>query len=352
MQDHLQEVHGELTESHMKYAMERFYWLHMSLFPHNHRLTSETVVEVKALLTWALTDQLTSLTSPTQYTAAQLTELISLVDKVKDILTDDRATATVGRILADFAWSQFLNYHGEYGARLNSNQSVHNHDPPRRSSLMSAIFLTLFNAPITHWDWIKDIYTDDIVRTLTWKEHLNKLKDDWQECILCSTVLLNANVAFLAVPHLIPDDMTSSTTGQVASYLSLLTSAGSVIIGLLLQRQHRIHSMGDAWDAHQYLTHYMKCVGSTEMLAVVYSLPYGLLMWAMIAFLVAIAFECFNTQNIPTIAMSSVALVILVGLILWCAYAGSHTSQVTEERAPRRVGGDPDLESGLPRGSA
>lgn len=50
----------------------------------------------------------------------------------------------------------------------------------------------------------------------------------------------------------------------------------------------------------------------------------------MIAFLVAITFECFNTRNIPTIVLSGVALVLLISLIFWCAYAGSHNSKATK----------------------
>ncbi|KAI0346483.1 hypothetical protein BDW22DRAFT_1425951 [Trametopsis cervina] len=328
--------------------------------------------EVHGVLAPSHMNELTSLTSPSQYSADKLKQFISLVDEVKDMLTEDCATATLGRIMAEFAWSHFLNYRGVYGARLNSNQSVHNHDPPRRSSVMSIIFLTLFNAPITHWDGINDIYTDDIVKTVTWKNHVNKLKDDWQEYILYSTVLLNANVALLALPNLIPDDVTSSTAGQVASYLSMLTSTGSVIIGLLLQRQHRINPADDASDAHQYLTKYLERAGSTERLAVIYSLPYALLMWAMIAFLVAITFECFNTRNIPTIILSGVALVLLISLIFWCAYAGSHNSKATKafvfgswnrsiegikalwgqllarHEVPQQAEDNPELEKGLP----
>lgn len=78
--------------------------LHVFLFPHNHKLTSENVVEVKAILTWALTgsylsrkgtahrpnllaDELTSLTSPSQYSADKLKQFISLVDEVKGTCT-------------------------------------------------------------------------------------------------------------------------------------------------------------------------------------------------------------------------------------------------------------------------
>ena len=51
-------------------------------------------------------------------------------------------------------------------------------------------------------------------------------------------MLLNANVAFLAIPSVDPGDHTR-TPAQLASYISIVTSIGSVVIGLLLLRQHR-----------------------------------------------------------------------------------------------------------------
>jgi hypothetical protein len=51
-------------------------------------------------------------------------------------------------------------------------------------------------------------------------------------------VLLNANVAFLAIPSVDPGDRLRSPA-QLASYLSIITSIGSTVTGLLLLRQHR-----------------------------------------------------------------------------------------------------------------
>jgi len=51
-------------------------------------------------------------------------------------------------------------------------------------------------------------------------------------------VLLNANVAFLAIPS-VDSGNHIRTPAQLSSYLSVITSIGSVVIGLLLLRQHR-----------------------------------------------------------------------------------------------------------------
>ena len=51
-------------------------------------------------------------------------------------------------------------------------------------------------------------------------------------------MLLNANVAFLAIPSVDPGDHIR-TPAQLASFMSIVTSIGSVVVGLLLLRQHR-----------------------------------------------------------------------------------------------------------------
>jgi len=51
-------------------------------------------------------------------------------------------------------------------------------------------------------------------------------------------VLLNANVALLALPSVDLGNH-ARTPAQFASYLSIITSLGSVVTGLLLLRQYR-----------------------------------------------------------------------------------------------------------------
>ena len=55
-----------------------------------------------------------------------------------------------------------------------------------------------------------------------------------------ATVLLNANVAFLAIPSVDPGSNNNRTAAQIVSYISIVTSTGSIIIALLLIRQYRV----------------------------------------------------------------------------------------------------------------
>ena len=61
--------------------------------------------------------------------------------------------------------------------------------------------------------------------------------------------MLNANVAFLATQSI--DDSVSPyrSPTQVASYLSIIASIGSIILGLLLVQQNRSKEEGTSDDA-------------------------------------------------------------------------------------------------------
>ena len=114
------------------------------------------------------------------------------------------------------------------------------------------------------------LWTDEIIIEKVWKRFMTKLLGEWEELILwvcrCaasklefssftrlisqSTVMLTANVGFLAIPGVvistINNNMQSATefeifvsSAQIASSMSILASVGSIVISLLLVRHNR-----------------------------------------------------------------------------------------------------------------
>ncbi len=119
-----------------------------------------------------------------------------------------------------------------------------------------------------HLRGLEKIFIDGVIAVVPWGTFIGKLQNEWQEFVLyvrgslsnvhgggsltCrsrqATVLLNANVAFLAIPSVDngPNDVTAA---QISSYLSIVTSIGSILLGLLLIRQHRVKAKETADDA-------------------------------------------------------------------------------------------------------
>jgi len=136
-------------------------------------------------------------------------------------------------------------------------------------------------------------------------------------------------VAFLAIPSVDPQNNgpfppplhPARTPAQVASYISIVTSIGSIIVGLLLVRQYRVKPKETVEEAANFLSSRTHATRGVETLAILYSLPYALLLWGMLTFLCAFSIENFITKDRAPIYATGVAWVIVGCLILWCIYA-------------------------------
>ena len=163
---------------------------------------------------------------------------------------------------------RFLYYHGQKNARLDKHQTVHDEPKRERTFFITLLSPVLFLAPEVHLQEIERLWTDDIIIDTAWKSFVPKLLDEWQELILLvcrrtasklgsftrmipqSTVMLSANVGFLAIPGVVistlNDNISSASQvviftspAQIASYMSMEASVGSIVIGLLLTRHNR-----------------------------------------------------------------------------------------------------------------
>jgi len=143
---------------------------------------------------------------------------------------------------------------------------------------------------------------------------------DWEgrECGVDGAVVLNANVVFLAVPNI-------NATARTLSYVSTTCSVGAVILGLLLVRQNRTKGRDSAEDAVYFMTRMTYSIFGTETLAVLYSTPFGLLMWGMIFFVLAFCFLVFQGSNHTTQASVGSAVALVGLLVFWTIWAAWDT---------------------------
>jgi|SRR6266702_938091 len=121
--------------------------------------------------------------------------------------------------------------------------------------------------------------------------------------------MLTANVGFLAIPGVIISNLNSNITSasdlkiftspaQIASCMSVEASVGSIVIGLLLDRHNRTKQKEDPAGAVSEQWHLGHCswlialwqstylyqnthpIFGLEPMAIIFSLPWALLMWA------------------------------------------------------------------------
>jgi hypothetical protein len=112
-----------------------------------------------------------------------------------------------------------------------------------------------------------------------------------------ATVLMNASIAFLAIPTVDNGQNTfTRSTGQIAGYISVVASLGSVIVGLILLHRNRTQKddidvmvachfaletsiMTQIIEQVSFLGSHFRAYFGFETLALLYSLPFALLMW-------------------------------------------------------------------------
>ncbi|KAK7052040.1 hypothetical protein R3P38DRAFT_3255270 [Favolaschia claudopus] len=310
------EVKGMSSASHIRHELEAQYWLHCEYYPLAFEVTHVVVDELRDIVLHALGDVITSETSTVSREIDDLNKMITLLDGISQYVGEHAdknlsgSTVLVGRLMHLFARNRVYNFHGEPGARLNVDQSIHA-TAQTRTLLVRTLSPLLFYAPDVHLSGLKAIGMDGIIRRRGWADYVRRLIGEWQEFILYATVVLNANVAFLAISSVDNNGASAPnrSAAQISSYLSILTSIGSIIVGLLLTNHHR---------GPEFSLPRIHPISGRETRAILYGLPYALLIWSMVAFIAAFSFMCFTQANLLSRILVACVWIAVAALTLWC----------------------------------
>ncbi|KAL0573615.1 hypothetical protein V5O48_008345 [Marasmius crinis-equi] len=312
-------VKGVTELSHIRHAIESQYWYHCQLFPDCYRLELEAVDELRDILTYWIGDVLTSMSSTVPYKINELEQMLTLrtceaseallhsVQYMDDkpYFDADGMHVFTGRLMHIFARQRFLDFHGQPAVRLDRG----------------CLSPVMFSAPDTHWRELNRIWVDRCIHKAAWNKLIGNMNAEWQELILFGTVLLNANVAFLAIQSV--DEATAEphrSPAQILSFLSVVSSIGSVIIGLMLTRKNKVNHKEGAQDAAIFLNSFDRERLGLETLAILYSVPYALLMWGVLLFLASFSFYCLNKAALTVRLIVPSAWIIISFLVFWCIF--------------------------------
>lgn len=301
---------------HIKHAIEAQYWVHCELFPHENRVTPVVLEELKQMIMHAAAVTLTSVTSVAPFEKDELEKMLDLVMNIEGTL-DGQFTHTrcvVARFMSEFIKAKFFNFCGQPGARLDSDQTIYFKDHDHQSIFFIIASLLLFGAPRTNQEDLKKIWVDRIINRVLWNQFMGKLNDEWTGLALSATVILNANVAFLAIPSI-------QDVAKLLSYLSVASSIAVVLLVLLLVRQNQ---KKDCERAVALLTYMSQSFFGTEALAITYSLPYGLLIWALLCFAAAFGNLIFGTESQWTRGAVGFAGFLVVCCVVLVMRMGKH----------------------------
>ncbi|KAJ7679397.1 hypothetical protein DFH06DRAFT_1465496 [Mycena polygramma] len=289
-------VPGITSASHIKRALTVEYWRHCEYFPVTLPISTAVLKELRRLVVFSISDTMVSPTTTVTLPVEFLFQMLSIIDTIstevgeaeanlKPIGPDDQAWGIViARFMGQFAVPRFYYCHGEPMARLDSTISMYGPTPRPTSSYFIFVSPLLFNSPINHFKNINTMYNDGILSCTEWKQFIQRLRLEWQETILFGTLILNANVGFLAISN---GTLIVDTSAQTLSCISVLFGFGSVMTGLILSRQYGekfLHPCSSA-DLTQFFKR--RSVGGLQSLAILYSLPSASMIWGMVTFLLA-----------------------------------------------------------------
>ncbi|CAL1699541.1 unnamed protein product [Somion occarium] len=241
-------------QAHLRHAVERQFWSHIEMFPNHRNIPAHLIDELKDTLLFGWNDLMTSDTSTVPYDERKLSELSRVMEKVKEGRMNGYRAIVIARNMGTFCKERFLNYHGQPGARLNRDECMSEATVHRERSLTFLLLSPcLFWMPDIYLAELEKIWVDNTVNYRPWNRFITELKRDWKASTTPATVLLSANVGFLAIQSLDISDPNKSVN-QITSYVSTLLSLATYIICQILTRQHRgVSDRDDASRAASYL---------------------------------------------------------------------------------------------------
>jgi hypothetical protein len=98
--------------------------------------------------------------------------------------------------LQRLAHERFLQLHGQPGARLCHDQSIHGDTSAEQSLLFRCLNLVMFDVPMTHVAMLRSISVDRLVNLSAWSGALSKLAAQWKDATLYVRVTVASLMPF------------------------------------------------------------------------------------------------------------------------------------------------------------
>ncbi|KAG2065151.1 hypothetical protein BDR04DRAFT_188824 [Suillus decipiens] len=309
------EVKG-VTNGHIKYAMEAEYWMHRELYPNDCEITPELYRELQAMILHAYTDTIFSEASLAPFDTDELQRALNIVDYLNgivnktDSIINNQYIWAYARLMRMFTRARFSNFYGEIGARLGTDHTVYAEDSYLDKRPLVKLFnLVLFGSPSSHVRKIDSVWVDQSVNRPRWKTFMNGLTNEWSGLAIYSTVMLAVDISFLAVPAI-----SEQPPAQITLYISALCSVASLVVSALLAQSNHQDSID---QATAFMTRMTRSLHGKENLAIIFSLPYALVIWGMVFFFLALSLAIFLSANVTTWCTVGPAWLLVIGFIGW-----------------------------------
>ncbi|OAX32387.1 hypothetical protein K503DRAFT_776715 [Rhizopogon vinicolor AM-OR11-026] len=314
-------VRGVERKSHVRYALESQYWKHVELFPNKRALPEDVVVKLNEIVMHAQAENITSGSCLAPFGPDEVASMLTLMDPLTKSVNSKREHSVwiVARLMRLFCNAKFVNFCGQPGARLETDQSLYeNSKSSRKNFILRVMNLVLFGSPDAHSKAIHGIWVDQTIVQPRWKNFIDRLNSEWSGYTIFSTVMLAVDISFLAVPI-----VQYQTAATLVAYLSTLCAMGSLVVSLVLAGQVNDTRRNKAAEVASFMVQMTRSTLGLESLALMLSLPFALLIWGMIFFGAALSILIFKTSGTVTISIVAPIWVAVFTLATWPVLAAN-----------------------------
>ncbi|KAI0806190.1 hypothetical protein BC629DRAFT_1590599 [Irpex lacteus] len=319
--------------------------VHMEMFPCHHGTPRDVIEDLKIMLNFGIYDHVSSNNSIFPYDKTEASDILRCLERVKPLKPNAYDMWIVARCKQNLAEYMFINFHGERGARIHRNDSVLRGKIRTKRSLGFLIITPfLFFVPSVYMKEIENVWIDNTADHISWRKFTTLLYRDWNQSMTPATVILSANIGFLAIQS-IDTDHPDRSAAQISSYISAVLSFFFFITVQILTYQHRSSDYFSAMKACYFFSRREKQWGGLESIAITFSLPTALFIWSMLAFLVALMIVFFWHTSIATRVSLGTLVVILMAttvIMLWLDWNNHWGSPEIFESRSLEGGSDPE----------
>ncbi|KAJ7713148.1 hypothetical protein B0H16DRAFT_1622225 [Mycena metata] len=290
-------------------------WSHCGLFPACMELSSTLVHELRDIIIFGVGDSMTS-TTTVSYPLKHLLRMLSLTKEMLDDLPGGSASRNNTNHGSILILARFMR---EFCEKMCKNHLLHSFQValygniPNRSYLIRLISPPLFNVPLHYLRAFEVVNMDQLINYSSWHKLITALRSEWYDLVIYGTLILNTNVGFLSIPA-----SGNSTVGHIASYVSICLGLGSIILGIMFLRKYRLESpeVPDVTPAWTFFQNHGGSIYGLEVLSIVHPLPYALMIWGMINFILVLLLTVFQINSIEMRGVI-LATVLTVSFAIW-----------------------------------
>ncbi|KAG2038646.1 hypothetical protein BDR03DRAFT_895142 [Suillus americanus] len=321
----MNKIRGVERKSHVRYALESQYWRHIELFPNKRSLPEDVVVKLKEIVMLAQAENITSESCLAPFASNEVDSMLGLVDSLMTrftrLLCKPRPVLVCAAhfLTALLGNAKFVNFCGQPGARLGVDQSLYGKPNDRSKRILRVMNVFLFGSFDVQSKAIHRIWVDETMVQPRWKNFIDRLTTEWNGYAIYSTVMLAVDISFLAVPT-----VQTGMAVTLLAYLSTLCVMGSLVVSLALAGQVNDTRRRSAEEVASFMVGMSRSMLGLESLALMLSLPFALLIWAMAFFAAALSVLIFCTAGAVVVSIASPIWFAIFCLAMWLILAANN----------------------------